>query len=124
LLKEEQVYPFEETVKKIQNALEGFKGTSTMEPIQHSRKGISELAISFNNMKELKIRDVSFEDAVGNVAGETIIPYPPGIPLMLKGEKITWEMIEQLKELSDHGARFQGGTHLEQKRINIFVITE
>lgn len=120
LLKEGQVYPFEETVKQIQNALDGFKKINTSKPHQQTGNRISELAVGYKDMKKMKIKDVSFEDAIGKVSGEAIIPYPPGIPLILVGEKITRGMVEQLKDLTENGARFQGGANLSQKRINIF----
>ncbi len=37
---------------------------------------------------------VKWEDAVGRVAGESIIPYPPGIPLICPGEVITREIFD------------------------------
>jgi arginine/lysine/ornithine decarboxylase len=37
-----------------------------------------------------------------------IVPYPPGIPLLLPGEEITAEVLEQVTELRGQGHHFQG----------------
>ena len=41
--------------------------------------------------------DVDFTKAAGKIAGENITPYPPGIPLVMMGEKINKEVIELIK---------------------------
>lgn len=43
-------------------------------------------------------RAVSFEDAVGKVAAEAIVPYPPGIPILLPGEKIQKEHAQYIHD--------------------------
>lgn len=48
------------------------------------------------------------EDCAGKFAAEMVIPYPPGIPLLYPGEKITPALVEKLTLLRDSGARFQG----------------
>ncbi|MGN0362639.1 MAG: aminotransferase class I/II-fold pyridoxal phosphate-dependent enzyme [Bilifractor sp.] len=37
---------------------------------------------------------VKWEDVVGRIAGESVIPYPPGIPLICPGEVVTREIFE------------------------------
>jgi arginine/lysine/ornithine decarboxylase len=41
--------------------------------------------------------DVPAEDAAGRVAAEQITPYPPGIPAVLPGERITQEVVDYLR---------------------------
>ena len=48
-----------------------------------------------------------------------IIPYPPGIPLFIKGEKITVEKLTQLAELKSFNIDFQGTHQLEQNLIKV-----
>ncbi|GIN64506.1 lysine decarboxylase [Robertmurraya siralis] len=60
------------------------------------------------------------EDSAGFICAETIIPYPPGIPLLLSGEKITVEDVKGLQFLLQSGARFQGGENLEEGKITVF----
>lgn len=46
--------------------------------------------------------------AAGKIAGNYIIPYPPGIPIVLPGEKITTEMISYLAERMAEGLEILG----------------
>lgn len=52
-----------------------------------------------------KKESVSWNRAVNCIAGEAIIPYPPGIPLVCPGERISpslWRRIEELRKTHRH----------------------
>ncbi|WP_416387379.1 aminotransferase class I/II-fold pyridoxal phosphate-dependent enzyme [Caminicella sporogenes] len=51
---------------------------------------------------------VKFEDAAGEVSGESIMAYPPGIPVVALGERITKEMIEYVNEMKKKESLLQG----------------
>jgi len=51
---------------------------------------------------------VDFDQAAGQVAGEWLIPYPPGIPLLIPGERITLEIIEYYRYLRRMGVSVRG----------------
>lgn len=51
---------------------------------------------------------VPLELAAGHEAAESVIPYPPGIPLLFPGETVRPEVIRQIAGLAQAGARFQG----------------
>ncbi|MBC9784155.1 DegT/DnrJ/EryC1/StrS family aminotransferase [Heliobacterium chlorum] len=53
-------------------------------------------------------RVVSLSEARDQIAAEFICPYPPGIPLVAPGEKITPEMVELIGELQQAGVHWQG----------------
>jgi len=53
---------------------------------------------------------VPVEDAVGRVSSESIAGYPPGIPALLPGERITEETVAYLRELVVAGARLHGAS--------------
>jgi arginine/lysine/ornithine decarboxylase len=120
LLKQGQSFPLEETVLKIKEVLAELPGNDIQEEFELDSQKISTLAISFKDMANLEVKDVHISAAEGEVAGETIIPYPPGIPLLLKGERITREKIDQLNRLLKTGSRFQGGSLLKNGRIKTF----
>jgi arginine decarboxylase len=44
-----------------------------------------------------QFEDVKTREAVGRIAAEQITPYPPGIPAILPGERITSEVVEYLQ---------------------------
>lgn len=49
-----------------------------------------------------------FEDSVGRISGEYIMAYPPGIPIIYPGERITKEIIDYIKALMLDGLDVQG----------------
>ncbi|HEV7753763.1 MAG TPA: amino acid decarboxylase [Baekduia sp.] len=51
---------------------------------------------------------VALEDAVGRISCESIAGYPPGIPALLPGERITADTAAYLRELVTSGARLHG----------------
>jgi lysine decarboxylase len=53
---------------------------------------------------------VAVDDAVGRVSSEAIAGYPPGIPALLPGERVTAEVVEYLRELVAAGARLHGAS--------------
>lgn len=63
----------------------------------------------------------SFEQAIGAVAAETVIPYPPGIPWILRGEVITHEKIRVLNEWISLGRNLQASRHVMMKQIDVIV---
>ena len=44
---------------------------------------------------------VALENAEGRIPANIIMPYPPGIPVVALGDKITAEHISQIKALQD-----------------------
>jgi arginine decarboxylase len=53
---------------------------------------------------------VAAADAVGRVAAEFAVPYPPGIPALAPGEVIGAELWERLRTEAAHGARISYAT--------------
>jgi arginine/lysine/ornithine decarboxylase len=62
-------------------------------------------------------KPVKLEEAVGDVAAEAVVCSPPGIPLLLPGEKITAEIAEYLIAARQYSVVFQGIDSLG--RINV-----
>ena len=60
---------------------------------------------------------VAVDAAVGRVSAESIAGYPPGIPALLPGERITAEAIDYLRELRTSGARLHGASDPEFRTI-------
>ncbi|MDO4719911.1 MAG: aminotransferase class I/II-fold pyridoxal phosphate-dependent enzyme [Peptostreptococcaceae bacterium] len=47
--------------------------------------------------------EILWKEAVGRVAAEKITPYPPGVPLLLPGERISEEILFCLKKIKEEG---------------------
>ncbi|MFY0544681.1 aminotransferase class I/II-fold pyridoxal phosphate-dependent enzyme [Brevibacillus sp. H7] len=62
---------------------------------------------------------VPLEAAAGRIAAEMVIPYPPGIPLLVPGERIDREVLELLKELRASQARFHGVKNARLETIEV-----
>ncbi|WP_312474536.1 aminotransferase class I/II-fold pyridoxal phosphate-dependent enzyme [Neobacillus sp.] len=120
LLKEGQSYPFEEAAAKINKALLGFPIQEWKEEFHIDNQKISELAIPYKEMDRFTEKSVLIVDALDQVCAETIIPYPPGIPLLLRGETITLDKLHQLNQFIESGARFQGGSSLKNGLLKVF----
>ena len=54
--------------------------------------------------KKLITQKIPLELSVGMISAETIVPYPPGVPILIKGHRITEEVIEYLKAVRDAGS--------------------
>lgn len=122
LVKKDQEFPWEAAIEKIKRAVAKVKPEKTMaQKVDRANTRISRLAITYQDMDKHLRMETAIESARGKAAAETIIPYPPGIPLLLKGEEITSEKIELLQHYRKAGARFQGGDLLNVGRIRVFV---
>jgi lysine decarboxylase len=53
---------------------------------------------------------VPARDAVGRVAAESLAAYPPGIPNVLPGERLTSETLDYIQRALDHGGSLRGAS--------------
>ena len=51
---------------------------------------------------------VPVDDAIGRISCESIAGYPPGVPTLLPGERVTIEVVGYLRALTAAGARLHG----------------
>jgi arginine decarboxylase len=65
---------------------------------------------------------VAVDDAVGRISCESIASYPPGVPALLPGERISAETVAYLRELAGSGARLHGASDPGFKTINVLAI--
>ena len=68
-----------------------------------------------------RAEEVAVDDAVGRVSCESIAGYPPGIPALLPGERISAETVEYLRELVASGARLHGASDPHFERATVLV---
>lgn len=55
-----------------------------------------------------RLRPVPLAEAVGEIIGELVVPYPPGIPVLAPGELVTAAKVEYLRHVVDHGGLIRG----------------
>lgn len=86
------------------------------------QRSISTLQMSMEQLSDKQGEWIPYVRTIGRIAKGMIIPYPPGIPLILPGEKITVPILTELEEWIEKGALFQGEHRLEEKLI--YVVEE
>ena len=59
--------------------------------------------------------------AAGRISCESIASYPPGVPALLPGERISAETVAYLRELAASGARLHGASDPEFQTINVLA---
>ena len=62
---------------------------------------------------------VAFHSAAGRICAETVVSYPPGIPLLLPGECIVPEMLEYCRNIQHYGFTVQGPEDPTLKTIGV-----
>jgi arginine/lysine/ornithine decarboxylase len=122
LLKKGEIYPVKEVINRIKGSLQGelekvqIKGDF----IKRSTPTFSCLAIDYKQQLLTPQKVIPILESIGKNSAEMVIPYPPGIPLLMEGEKITLDKMEELLHLIKLGARFHGGEFLKAHKIKVF----
>jgi arginine decarboxylase len=65
---------------------------------------------------------VPLSKAAGHIAAQTLTPYPPGIPILIPGERITQEIVEYLQDLSEKDIRVVGQEAEALKTIKVVAL--
>ncbi|MFT8322604.1 MAG: aminotransferase class I/II-fold pyridoxal phosphate-dependent enzyme [Bacillus sp. (in: firmicutes)] len=125
LLKKDIEYPLQQALVKIKQALQ---------PTVSKKQDLIEQGLAINlepNIVELKLgeeeqlgrgkKQIGLDKSIHYISAETIVPYPPGIPLLLSGEEITSDHIKQLQNLVKSGAKFQGSSTIYNYKITVFT---
>lgn len=98
---------------------EGIPDKRYMEQPIMGKIKVSSLAYPLDQLEYAQAVEQTFEKAVGLVSLETIIPYPPGIPLLLRGERITAEHIKMIEYYTNTSIHLQGGEFLHQGKLRV-----
>jgi arginine decarboxylase len=64
---------------------------------------------------------VPVADAIGRISCESIAGYPPGVPALLPGERVTAEVVAYLRELTAAGARLHGAAHPTFATVRVLI---
>ena len=106
-------HDFEQTVRR-------FRRPGATTPIERSPASLrNEVVVPPRDAFLGGAEVVAVDAAEGRVSAETIAGYPPGIPALLPGERITGELVEYLRELHSAGARLHGASDPEFRTINV-----
>ena len=64
---------------------------------------------------------VPFGEAAGRIAAESLAAYPPGIPNVLPGERLTAPTIEYVQRTLEHGGMLRGATDRKLRTIRVVI---
>jgi arginine/lysine/ornithine decarboxylase len=62
---------------------------------------------------------LAIEQSVGRVCSESVMCYPPGIPILSPGEEITREIIDYIRYAKEKGCLMTGTEDMELEYINV-----
>ena len=68
-----------------------------------------------------KIKRVPLSKAAGHIAAQTLTPYPPGIPVLIPGERITPEIRDYLMDMSAKDIRISGQETETLRTVKVVV---
>jgi len=77
------------------------------------------ILFSTSRMNRDRITVVPLRSAAGRISAETIIPYPPGIPLIFAGERLKHSIVTRLAKLAEMGAKCQGASDPTLQTIRV-----
>lgn len=75
-----------------------------------TKEGVAQPVSEIIDMKRINCETecVPLAEALGRKAASAVVPYPPGVPLLIEGERVSSEHIEQIKCLLKSNSKFQG----------------
>lgn len=117
------VYPlakiktFQMIIERIKHALQCIRSERQNEHVQFQLPKHCQ-AVSYEWIKGRQTKQVLLHDAIGHVCAQMVVPYPPGIPILLIGEIVTRQHVELIQYLKQTGAYFQ--TDIEGNCIEVF----
>jgi lysine decarboxylase len=95
-------HDFTETIRRIARPGRGSRITSPPAALEHHS------AVSIREAFLGQGEAVPVDEAIDRISCEAIAGYPPGVPALLPGERVTAEVVEYLRELTAAGARLHG----------------
>lgn len=92
----------------LQGLAADFRGKSAVPLVQLHLPGIPESVLTPRQAAFARTRRIAFKDSAGCTAGEMITFYPPGIPVIYPGERITHELIDYVLLQKNSGGNVIG----------------
>ena len=97
--------------KNVSSNIRNLSGTS-------DNKGETEV-LSIAQATACEHTTMDLERSIGEISGEYIYLYPPGIPLVVPGERITEELLCQIWEVRQTGLEIQGMRDYSGKKVDV-----
>lgn len=123
LLKQVHSYPFAEIRSRVKEAvrtvLQEERKTVGMTVPELPKISVPDMPLGALDMEETEW--IPYAKGLGRISAEMVVPYPPGIPLVLPGERWTLDKLEILADYLAASAQIQGEHRLEEKLICVLA---
>lgn len=107
----------EKAIRNVQEKLKSRPYRAIMDADNIFTHPIAELVLTYAEMTSRRIKHIPYEQAEGSIAAEAIIPYPPGIPILFRGERISEWHLKQIRRLHENGATIQKRNQTNQLSV-------
>lgn len=119
LAKPWHAYPYAEIRSRIKEAVQQVREREELIPhyCPGKQSPVTVPELSFEEV-DLSVREwVPYPRAIGRISAAMVTPYPPGVPLIVAGEKWTVDKVEALVDYMASGADIQGDHRLAEKLV-------
>lgn len=96
-----------------------FRSARNQKQTLHNNAHLPELALTPRQAFYAPSKFVNLEDAIGSIVAEWIMTYPPGIPLILPGEKLDLTTLDYIKKCQATGLTMLGTEDPSGSKIRI-----
>lgn len=110
-----------ETIKSIDEEIEKTPLDQMFVSAEWAAQPVTVLPYQKKVLRTFKKEYVDFDEAAGRLNAEDIIPYPPGIPMIMAGERITKESVEKLSRLISMKTHVQGNMKIKEKQLLVYI---
>ncbi|MCY8466790.1 aminotransferase class I/II-fold pyridoxal phosphate-dependent enzyme [Bacillus atrophaeus] len=111
-------------VQQVQQAIEDTPPDLVSVSVDLAFPPVTALPYDKKTLIGFKKEYIEIEAAAGRLNAENIIPYPPGIPLIMAGERITEESIQKLSGLINMNAHIQGSMKMKENQLLVYIEEE
>jgi lysine decarboxylase len=108
-------HDFADTVRRLARPGDGGIVSSPLAALEH--EAVVPIREAFLAVGEA----VAVDDAIGRVSCESIAGYPPGVPALLPGERVTAGVVAYLREITAAGARLHGAADPTFATVRVLV---
>ncbi|WP_339191849.1 aminotransferase class I/II-fold pyridoxal phosphate-dependent enzyme [Bacillus sp. FSL K6-1003] len=113
-----------ETIKNIDHEIEKTPSDQINVSAEWVAQPITVLPYQRKVLNTLQKEYVNFNEAAGRLNAEDVIPYPPGIPMIMAGERITRESVQKLSRLISMKTHVQGNMKINEKQLLVYIEEE
>jgi len=112
----------EEVINSIRKAVKDKTGNQLNEIFHYYPSIVSQFPFSFKELMTRETEQLPLDQAVGRICGKNVIPYPPGIPVILEGELISEEHVKYVKDLHENGGYIQNIVNENELKIEVYCL--